>query len=82
MQSVQSFLILQSDTVCVLLSALVEIDSSSDAWSRCASTLSLLVKQVCIYLCSTHPRASMLHISPQTLQSADIDRYCNQLKGA
>ena len=41
--------------------------------------LSLLLKKVCVYLCSRQSSASMLYISPQTLPSWQlIDSYCNQ----
>ena len=72
----------------VSLSSLVEVDSIKAIMSQLEQrrvgparvyALSLLLKKVCVYLCSRQSSASMMYISPQTLPSWQlIDSYCNQ----
>jgi hypothetical protein len=72
----------------VSLSTLVEVDSIKAIMAQLEQrrvgpariyALSLLLKKVCVYLCSRQSSASMLYISPQTLPSWQlIDSYCNQ----
>ena len=72
----------------VSISTLVEVDSIKAIMTQLEQrrvgpariyALSLLLKKVCVYLCSRQSSASMLYISPQTLPSWQlIDSYCNQ----
>ena len=71
----------------VSLSSLVQVDSVKAIMSHLEQrkvgparvyALSLLLKKVCVYLCSKQSSTSMLYISPQTLPSWQlIDSYCN-----
>ena len=75
------------DSARVSLSALVEVASIQAVMAELEQRrvgpahlrAPLLLKKVCVYLCSRQSRASMLYISPQTLPSWQlIDSYCNQ----
>jgi hypothetical protein len=82
------FLLNAVGSMTVSLSTLVEVDSIKAIMARLEQrrvgpariyALSLLLKKVCVYLCSRQSSASMLYISPQTLPSWQlIDSYCNQ----
>ena len=71
----------------VSLSSLVGVDSVKAVMSHLEQrgvgpariyALSLLLKKVCVYLCSKQSSTSMLYISPQTLPSWQlIDSFCN-----
>ena len=78
----------RSPTDAVSLSTVVEMNSIQAIMAQLEQrragpariyALSLLLKKVCVYLCSRQSSASMLYISPQTLPSWQlIDSYCNQ----